>query len=111
MLSTGRAEGEITTSSEIARCFICLEGASDVGSVHARTILLSARSSVVRAYSSWPPKFRLVPFVVIAILLFPQSTCPTGKAVLVQISPGQISPGQTYSSHTYPGQTYTAQAY
>lgn len=30
MLSTGCAQGGITTSSEIARCFICLEGAFDV---------------------------------------------------------------------------------
>ena len=82
-----------------------------LGSVHARTNLLSARSSVVRAFSSWPRKFRLVPFVVIAILLFPLIASPTGQAALAQISPGQISPGQTYPAQTYPGQTYPAQTY
>src|SRR5215470_10955426 len=82
-----------------------------LGSVHARTNLLSARSSVVRAFSSWPRKFRLVPFVVIAILLFPLIASPTGQAALAQISPCQISPGQTYPAQTYPGQTYPAQTY
>src|SRR5215468_2070345 len=82
-----------------------------LGSVHARTILLAARSSVVRAYSSWPRKFRLVPFVVIAILLFPLIASPAGQAALAQISSGQTYPAQTYPSQTYPAQTYPAQTY
>jgi uncharacterized protein len=79
-----------------------------LGSVHARTILLSARSSFVRAYSSWPRKFRLVPFVAIAILLFPLIASPAGQAALAQISSGQTYPAQTYPPQTYPAQTYRA---
>src|SRR5260370_18899397 len=80
-------------------------------SVHGQTILLSARSSVVRAYSSRPRKLRLVPSVVLAILLFPLIASLKEQAALAQISPGQTYPAQTYPGQTYPGQTYPAQTY
>src|SRR5467141_1913443 len=69
-------------------------------SVHGRTILLSVRSFVVRAYCSWPRKLRPVPFVVVAILLFPLIASLTGQAALAQISPAQTYPAQTYRAHT-----------
>src|SRR5260370_32886446 len=80
-------------------------------SVHGQTILLSARSSVVRAYSSRPRKLRLVPSVVLAILLFPLIASLKEQAALAQISPGQTYPAQTYPGQTYPGQTYPGQPY
>src|SRR5260370_2360353 len=80
-------------------------------SVHGQTILLSARSSVVRAYSSRPWKLRLVPSVVLAILLFPLIASLKEQAALAQISPGQTYPAQTYPGQTYPSQTYPAQTY
>src|SRR5260370_36249174 len=80
-------------------------------SVHGQTILLSARSSVVRAYSSRPWKLRLVPSVVLAILLFPLIASLKEQAAVAQISPGQTYPAQTYPGQTYPGQTYPSQTY
>src|SRR5713101_4288687 len=77
-------------------------------SVREQAILLSARSSVVRAYSSRPRMLRLVPFIVIAILFFPLIASLKGQAALAQISPAQISPAQTYPAPTYPAQTYRA---
>src|SRR6266436_7975667 len=79
-------------------------------SVHGRLILLSARSSIVRAYSSRPRKLRLAAFVVIAILIFPLIASLNGQAALAQISPGQTYPAQTYPAQ-YPAQTYPAQTY
>src|SRR6266404_5969047 len=85
-------------------------------SVREQAILLSARSSVVRAYFSRPRKLRLVPFIVIAVLLFPLIAFLKGQAALAQISPAQISPAQispaqTYPAQTYPSLTYPAQTY
>jgi uncharacterized protein len=80
-------------------------------SVHEQTILLSARSSVVGAYSLRPRKLGLVPSVVLAILLFPLVASLKGQAALAQISPGQTYPAQTYPGQTYPGQTYPGQTY
>jgi hypothetical protein len=55
----------------------------------------SQGSPLHHPYSSWPRKFRLVPFVVIAILLFPLIASLRGQAALAQISPGQTYPAQT----------------
>src|SRR6266853_6381861 len=75
-------------------------------SVRERAILLSARSSVVRAYSSRPRMLRLVPFIVIAILFFPLIASLKEQAALAQTYPAQTYPGQSSPGQTYPGQTY-----
>src|SRR5258708_2186877 len=75
-------------------------------SVRERAILLSARSSVVRAYSSRPRMLRLVPFIVIAILFFPLIASLKEQAALAQTYPAQTYPAQTYPGQSSPGQTY-----
>ena len=77
-------------------------------SVHGRTILFSARSSAARAYSSRPRQLRLVPFIVIAVLLFALIDFLKGQAALAQISPAQTYPSLTYPAQTYPTHTHRA---
>src|SRR5216683_358895 len=86
----------------------CLEGALMLRSVHGRTILFSARSSAARAYSSRPRQLRLVPFIVIAVLLFALIDFLKGQAALAQISPAQTYPSLTYPAQTYPTHTHRA---
>src|SRR6267143_2474893 len=79
-------------------------------SVRERAILLSARSSVVRAYSSRPRMLRLVPFIVIAILFFPLIASLKEQAARAQTYPAQTYPAQSYPGQTYP-QSHPAHAY
>src|SRR5437660_6654938 len=74
-------------------------------SVRKRTSLLSARSSVVGAYSPRPRRFTLVPFAVIAILFFPLIAALKEQAALAQTYPAQ-TPSQSYPAQPYPGQTH-----
>ena len=62
-----------------------------LSSIHGGTVLLSAQYFAARAYSLRPRKLRLIPFVVIATLLFPLIAFPKGQAALAQASRAQAN--------------------
>src|SRR5258708_34051806 len=62
-----------------------------LSSIHGGTVLLSAQYFATLAYSLRPRRLRLIPFVVIATLLFPLIAFPKGQAALAQASRAQAN--------------------